>query len=517
VAERSTTRRALFVVIAVVLGLLGVEAGARLLEAVGIGGPTLDDRANYLLGPVFEPDGDLLRTSELAERWMLPSAFPKARGSSRRVFVVGGSFAMGTPYEYQGYGREIGGGWVSWMRAFAGDGLELVNASAGGQSSFRVKQIVRELLKLEPDGLVLASCNNEGVTPPTAFQVFVHRTATFRVLRDLLRDEAAPDDRPPFTPRDRSPDEIARDFRRNLDAMAAATAGAGVPVLMAVPPANLRMEAARGVLDDPPAPGGACEEAIRATPGERAHDLLETCEGIPVMAMGERLLAEGATAAARTAFELEVERGPDNRCPASLRSEILEVAAAHEHIALIDLREAAIAGSSSGVPGADLFFDSCHMNWRGYQVVGRAMAEAAEVLGWVAPPGAVSPVAPVLSAPPTEPVFVENRRWPPDTGPPASTLDLPIRLGTAGLGLDELRAFDGLSALSATALPRTLPPSTFGFVGPWAVVPLLLSEERWEAAPDDLATFELHHRADGVIALAGYVSAKHAEVLGGGP
>ncbi|MCO4771251.1 MAG: hypothetical protein KDA24_14555 [Deltaproteobacteria bacterium] len=465
---RSRGRSAIFVLVAVVLGLGAVEAACRVLEAAGIGGLTLDDRANYLLGPILVDDeGGGLRTSEYAERWMIPSRLP---ADEARVFLVGGSFAMGTPYEYQGYGREVGGGMASWIRPLLGDtDPALVNASAGGQSSYRVRRIVQRLLPHRPAGLIVASCNNEGVAPPTAPQEFLHRTATFRVVRDLVLDETQPDDRPLFTPRERSGEAIARDFAANLEAIARMSADAGVPVLFAAPPSNHRMQSARQAGD---------------TPGPQAE----------LMEQGEAQLAGGDLDAARRSFAAAVELGVDNRCPGSLRREIEAVAERWTHASFVDLQESAQELASQGIPGDDLFVDSCHMNWRGYRAMGAALADAAwkAGLGFTEPRRGVPGTPQLATSSPPPDVFVANRRWPPDGTPGPDALRLPVLVGAPDTDLTSLRAAH--------------PPDRVGYVGPWALLPLLLGQEPWLPSPSDGASVELHERPDGTIAVAGYLS-----------
>ena len=479
-------RRAGFAVAAVLLGLLAVEGAGRLLEGLGLGGVTLDDRANYVLGPVFERRGEAFVTSEYAERWMIPARLDDS--AERRVFVVGGSFAMGTPYEYQGYGREVGGGPVSWTRAFLEDpDLELVNASAGGQSSFRVRRIVERLLPLEPKGVVVASCNNEGVPPPSRLLEAAHGSAAYRVLRGALRPEVAPEDRPEHTEQQRTRDEIARDFRRNLNGIARSTAGAGVPVLLALPPSNLRMERERELETGVSA---ACVDAVRED--LPIAEVVQACGGASqgaLMALGEERLEDGDVGASRRAFEAAVEFGADQRCPASLQQVIRDVAERWDHVTLVDLRAAAEQTSESGVPGDDLFVDSCHMNWRGYRAVGGALAAALVEVGWADGELATEPGRPVV--PPGGEVFVAHRRWPPNGVPGPEALARGIRVGEPGASVDTMIDLDD--------------PFGWGAVGSWALVPLLLEHEA-RTRPDELARYLVRGAGDD-LEVVGFVGA----------
>ena len=117
--------------------------------------------------PIFEEDGPWYRTSTYGQGSVVSSRFSRDKEQRWRMFVLGGSFAMGTPYvngEEPQSGSE--GGIASWLQgnlsARFPESIEIVNAAAGGQDSRRVLEIGRETLELQPDLLLIAMGNNEG-------------------------------------------------------------------------------------------------------------------------------------------------------------------------------------------------------------------------------------------------------------------------------------------------------------------------------------------------------------------
>ena len=70
-----------------------------------------------------------------------------------------------------------------------------------------------------------------------------------------------------------------------------------------------------------------------------------------------------------------------SRCRPSLNRLAREIAARHDHVHLVDLEAAAERASPRGVPGPELFIDSCHMTWRGYAVMAEEVRETLERTG----------------------------------------------------------------------------------------------------------------------------------------
>ncbi len=179
-------------------------------------------------------------TTPYGQETMVRTRVPVDRGDTLRVAVVGGSWAMGSPYIVQNAVKK-GGGISSYLQsslsAATDRPVEVINAAAGGQDSHRVKDVAAEVVKLEPDALVVATCNNEG-TPssrPSHVQRFLAKQASVRLLMTLGREPQ----RSWFTAQDPDTERIREAYVANLESIVASAKRASVPVLLATLPVNL--------------------------------------------------------------------------------------------------------------------------------------------------------------------------------------------------------------------------------------------------------------------------------------
>jgi len=242
--------------------------------------------------PLFEEQGKWYRTSTYGAGSLLPARFARDKGDRWRMFVVGGSFAMGTPYvngEQPRQGDE--GGIPSWIQgnlsARFPDRVEVVNAAAGGQDSRRVVEIARETLDLEPDLLLVATGNNEGNVAEGMVRNQLRKLGGYRLLRKiLLRNQQG--ERNWFTPQDVDTTQLRRGFQKRIHALLEETAERKVPVLLATMPINLSylgFEPGHVIQGkDPQALSEGCRNAITTFESQRFADslpLLATCSEEP--------------------------------------------------------------------------------------------------------------------------------------------------------------------------------------------------------------------------------------------
>ena len=268
--------------------LVGVLVGGNLLveqlERAGV----IDthrpgERVAFADEPLYEDDGDgRWRTTRYAERTgMLRQEFRRDKGDALRVFVLGASFAMGSPYVVQGHDDRGGGipGFLQRSLEAANPGrlIEVVSAAAGGQDSTRVRSIARQVIRLEPDVLVVATCNNEGEPPPDEMREWLHRQGGYRLLRTLLT-RPRPGDGSWYTPQDPDTASTRTRFQENTRAILRAATEAGVPVVLATLPVNLRY---RGFVQEPAEDVAGAERPATAIP--------DGFEGLPICATGVQL------------------------------------------------------------------------------------------------------------------------------------------------------------------------------------------------------------------------------------
>lgn len=116
----------------------------------------------HQLRPLFEKNEDSGRW-EIPERrlnFFRPDSFAADKpAGSRRIFVLGGSTVQGRPYA-------IETAFSTWLKlrlqaASPGTTFEVVNCGGVSYASYRVAQILREVLEHQPDAIVIYTGHNE--------------------------------------------------------------------------------------------------------------------------------------------------------------------------------------------------------------------------------------------------------------------------------------------------------------------------------------------------------------------
>jgi hypothetical protein len=189
---------------------------------------------------LFELRDGSWETTDYAEQSLVPSRFAAEKGDRWRMFVVGGSWAMGSPYQVQGGAdQKWPGGVPGFLRASleaeSSRPTEVINTAAGGQDSHRVAAIAEAVLRKEPDALLVATCNNEGAPAPNSVQRFLAKQGAARLLSKLR----APADPSLHTAQDEDTAMVRRAFEANLERIAASSAEHGVRLYLATLPLNL--------------------------------------------------------------------------------------------------------------------------------------------------------------------------------------------------------------------------------------------------------------------------------------
>jgi lysophospholipase L1-like esterase len=309
---------------------------------------------------------------------MQAATFPARKGpNTHRVAVVGESFVLGLPY-YVPRGRSLNYGDIShWLEAeaearFPSRRFEVINAGAGGRNSAGVLELVLTMLQVDPDIVIVATGNNEGIIAATAFNEVMHRWVVYRLLKKTLLPEPALNERPYLMVQNEDKDIIRRSFDKNIRSMVRAAKEQHVPIVLCTMPINLRYTNPFLVpRDDALRKGrelfaaGRFPEAIEALSESRQ-------QAWAAKFIGDCLLSQGEFAHAKTMYRISVELNPLNRMRPSL-NETLRRISGEEDVPLVDLEQAVEAQSANGIPDPSLFCDYCHMTWRGYELVARTM------------------------------------------------------------------------------------------------------------------------------------------------
>jgi len=297
VSERDpgALRSVIFSILITVAVLAGLNFVVERLEAEGVvESHRVEDRMLYQEEPLFEWSDGRYQTTAYAADHLVTSSFSADKGSRWRMFLLGASFAQGTPYDCcDAEGRESFGGIATWLRAqykhlFPSQEAEIVNVAAGGTSSHRVVSIAESVSRFEPNALVVASCNNEGVLSPGTVAEQLHKLGGYRALAKILAPTPDPAERHYFTPQHADADVVRKQFRGNLEKVVEITRKQGIPLMLATLPVNLRYRGFEPgpVIDDQryASVTGPCASAVEAFHGGRLEQGLEhlkQCDGLP--------------------------------------------------------------------------------------------------------------------------------------------------------------------------------------------------------------------------------------------
>ena len=392
--ERSTIRDLSFAAITVGVVIFALNVLVEQLEDRGVVDTHQPDEAVQLVtGDLFDvvDEPSYVSSSYAVETGTIPQSFRIDKGTGWRLFAVGGSFVMGSPYSFQGHGVELPGGIASWLRKDLERRepdvpTEVVNLGVGGQNSFRVKTIVERLVDYDADVLFVATCNNEGAMAPTFVQRQLTQLGGYRLLAKYLTPSPDPSERSYYTPQDEDSQALAEQYRDNIRSIVAAAEGAGVPLVLGTLPVNRLYVGDTDSAELKPTGSRRwgeteCVREARALIGDAdfagaiAH--LEGCDddADALRWTGIAHMRDSSYPEARAALDQSIELQPRNRCRPSFNTIVREEAARSANAHLLDLDEVAIATTETGLIGDELFLDFCHMNYRGYGLMAKALAD----------------------------------------------------------------------------------------------------------------------------------------------
>ncbi len=340
-----------------------------------------------LLGVVNTPEGPFYK---IDSSYMMPSSFPAAKSDTTfRIIVVGGSFALGTPYLHQSLSGKPGyGGIPDWLRAelalrYPSRNIEVINCAAGAQNSTRVYWIIRDLFKANPDLFIVLTGNNEGYLPATNFNEDLHRWILYRALKKAILPEIKLEDRSYFAPQDENTKKIQNRFQGNIQRIVRVIRDHDIDLLLATLPINLKYDHFDVGTQGEPIPYPKDDELIAK--GRKLYDegkyeeALKEYAASPNQAFASFFTAQSLEALGRYEqagdfYKVFTENNPLNRMRPSFNEFIRNIGEA-ENIPVADLEKALEDSSPHGIPTPNLFVDYCHMTWSGYQLMAGRIAE----------------------------------------------------------------------------------------------------------------------------------------------
>ncbi len=398
------------------------------------------------LNPLFVettgPDGTLqLVTAPNKTKWFNQQRFARQKAANAyRVFCLGGSTTYGRPYD----DRTSFAGWLRELLPEV-DGnrqWEVINAGGISYASYRVANVMQELLEYDPDLFVIYSGHNEFLeartygdladTPGTAARLdhVLSHTRTYTLMRRLVKGperNIAPQDlrsRPNLLPSEVNtlldsalgPEVYHRDdelrtnivahYDFNLRRMVDMARLAGAEVILVTPASNLsncspfksehrgdwtaalqrEWESSRARADEL-FKSGDLEGAMRAV--NRAVDI-DPRYADSLYLRARIRLALGQAAAAREDFVAGARRTFVRCAPNELLQAVRRVAAETRTLH-VDFAEYVDRASPNGIPGENLFLDHVHLTIEGYRDLASLLIASMRDAGIVASPTELEP------------------------------------------------------------------------------------------------------------------------------
>jgi tetratricopeptide (TPR) repeat protein len=402
--------------------LLALEAGLRFTLAERLGD---DAYLNLVDVPSF------FAVREVAGRRVVQVTHPEAYRGRRiafsaqkdpgtlRIFCLGGSASAGWPHPpgeiYSAYLEQ------ALARSFPDLDFEVINVGAHAYAAYRVRLILEQVLRFEPDLVVLYSGNNEFLEHRRylALSSALARTVTlashsvlFRWLRSTIVSSFFPENSLSARRREgaleglaskmqqqalelrRDPMQLARveeHYAHSLRSMVEAARRAGVPVVLATVPVNLRdwrPNASLNRLDGEDlerwqeAFDGGRAALLQEDPERALRSLAAAAELEPLHAwtyflMGRAHALGGDPGRARESYgrARDLDQNPF-RALSSFNDTVRRLAAESDGTHLADLAAAFGQASAAGGPGFDLFLDYVHPTVAGNRLVARTVFDA---------------------------------------------------------------------------------------------------------------------------------------------
>lgn len=340
-----------------------------------------------------------------------------------RVFVLGGSAAAGWPFHASE--TNLSALLERKLRAlYPGRSVEVVNMGAGTYASHRVKLLLEEVVRYQPDAIFLYNGNNEFLeslvyrprNPPAPFDRSAAARLGYRVATSLTAELPRVDVKgysidaqtatqlsfafgkaSRYREDPRQYEALLEHYRFNMESMVATATRERIPLFLVTCPVNVK-EWTPNVSRH--RPGLSSEERARWVGAFREGYLaVERADFRAALAplraalalddeyaeahflLGRALLETGDRAAAKAAFVRALERDayPFRELPEFQR--ILREVAARQGVPLVDIIPPLEAAAGDGILGLDTFIDYVHLNERSHEIVAHELVRALRAQG----------------------------------------------------------------------------------------------------------------------------------------
>ncbi len=334
-----------------------------------------------------------------------------------RVFCLGGSASAGWPHPAE----EIYSAYLqsALQRQYPEHTIEVINVSAHAYAAYRVRLIFQEIIRFEPDLIVIYSGNNEFIEKRVysekpswhdpLLSTMNHSYLVRRVKGSSLGRRLWPENT--LLPEERQHvayeqwskiEQLALDLRQNprqyekvkehyefsIQSMARAARERNVPVILVTVPVNLRDW--RPNVSYQPVKGetlGAWEQQYRA--GRRLLLLGNAAGAVQAFSTATHISPLHAESHFMLGLALETVHDYDGallaygrardldhnpfRAPSDLNRILRQIAGRFDNVSLADAEQAFQAASAPLAPGFDLFLDYVHPTKRGNLLLAQAV------------------------------------------------------------------------------------------------------------------------------------------------
>lgn len=308
----------------------------------------------------------------------------KKQPGTVRIVMTGGSFAMGSPYCMQGQTfRKCGGGIPKCIEKelqlrFPKQKIEMLNFGAGSQNSTRVRFMMEKIVQLEPDLIIVATGNNEGVIPSTSINLELHKWVVYRAMKKALIKPAKLWERSYFTPKS-SGENVNHQFKKNMTEIVQIAQDADKPLILATLPINLKFILPPHEYKIIGVPDPMEDEDIQK--GRRAFlegNYQQAIESYSISKVidfsfyfiGEAFEAMGDLESAKLCYRMYVNKNSMNRTN-PIHNEFIRQLCRDKQIPLADLEQAFETLYPGQIPSTEHFLDFCHMTWMGYYLMSK--------------------------------------------------------------------------------------------------------------------------------------------------
>ncbi len=426
--EASTSKKTVFIFITVMLGLLVVELGVRAIEA----GTNyfFSQKSPYVayenVRKVFET-----RNTNGITYYVRTAYHPHIQSNLRfpvkkasrtlRVFCLGGSAAMGWPHRMdESYPAFLE---KKLKLLYPEKNIEVINVAASTYSSYRVKVIFDEIIRYQPDMVLIYSGNNEflervlyhqtkPLTSPwkhiatirtlhKAFNLISHKKQVIDIenYQPTFLIDVALGNTSPLKISDVQYQQVVAHYRYNLETMVKTAKNKGVAVMLLSVPVNVQDWQPHASIHTPHLDNAQLKqwqqyyrEGIKAYHAEnyrQAINILKYAASIdPEYAemhyyLGKANLFEKQIDKARIHLEksLETDAYPFRALPAF--NNILKKLSNTYNVPLADIQQTLAKKSEYQIAGLDVLVDHVHPTVKSNQYIADEVLLTMEKAGWV--------------------------------------------------------------------------------------------------------------------------------------